>query len=186
MIDLALLQEDLEIAHDRLKELIGEYNVVRSKKDKIKPTRLDDSFKAQLQVKDDNIDRINGLLTSKTAQLEHDSKNLSVAAAHILVLEGRISNNKKIAIEREKDLVAALTKISDQLEEIDELESDTNRGGVQLKSSSEEIDTLNQNVKSKDNNIERLNKRIIELEGQLEEVPEENETGGYKRRKFIE
>ena len=184
-IEISHLEDTIEIAHTRLKELLGHYNVVRSKKDKIVPTKLDDSFKAQLQLKDDKIDRVNSLLESKTASLAHDSNQLTIAAAQILVLEGRISKNKKIAIARETELTSALTTINNQLEEIDELQSDSNREGSQLRSSTDEIGILIKMSDSKDNNIERLNKRIIELENELEDntPPEEGETGYYKKMK---
>jgi chromosome segregation ATPase len=183
-IDIHLLETDLGIAHERLRELLGQYNVVRSKKDKITPTKLDDSFKAQLQIKDDTIDRLNGLLESKTTQLEHDSKNLEIAASQILVLEGRISKNKKVAIEREEELVKALTKINDHLSTIDDLESNNRSEGIQLKSSNDEIDDLKKTIKIRDNKLERLNTRVTELESELEEhKPIEGETGYYKKMK---
>jgi chromosome segregation ATPase len=186
-MDISLLEADVEIAHDRLKELLGQYNVVRSKKDKTVPTKLDDSFKAQLQIKDDNIDRLNALQAQKEQTIKSLDDSMTAAAAQILVLEDRIAKNKKIAIKREEDLNAALTKIGTQLDTIDELESDTKSGGVQLRSSSEEIDRLVTQSRLKDDAIERYSKRITELESELEDVkPKEGETGYYKRMKKIE
>jgi chromosome segregation ATPase len=168
-IDIALLETDLELAHTRLQELLGEYNVVRSKKTAIKPTKLDDSFKVQLQLKDDKIDRINDLLKSKTTQLEHDSNQLTIAASQILLLEDRMAKNKKVAVNREKDLQAALARIDAQLTEIDTLESDNKSAIVQTKDTNTELHDLNITIKARDMAIERNNKRIQELESLLEE-----------------
>ena len=167
--DINLLEIDLSVAHERLRELLGQYNNVRSKKDKVKPTKLDDSFKAQLQIKDDTIDRLNSLLESKTTHLEHDSKNLGIAAAQILVLEGRISKNKKIAIEREEELKSALDRINNQLDIISELESESKTNTFKEKDTNSEIQELSIAVKARDMSIERKDKRIQELESVIEE-----------------
>jgi len=185
---IVILKKDLDIAYTRLKELLGHYNVERAKKDKVAPTMLDDTFKSQLQLKDDKIDRINALTNVYQTDKIGLQKNLETAAAQILILESRISKNKKVAIKRETDLTEALSKINTQLKEIDALESDTNRGGMQLRSSTDEISVLTKMSASKDNSIERLNKRISELELELEafNYSEPNETGGYKRMKKFE
>jgi len=169
MIDLALIEEDLEIAHDRLRELLGQYNVVRGKKTKVSPTKLDDTFKAQLQLKDDKIDRINDLLKSKTNQLAHDSNQLTIAASQILLLEDRISKNKQVAIKREKELQVSLTRVEDLLTEVDLLESDNKSAIVQTKDTNTELNDLSITIKARDMAIERSDKRIQELESLLEE-----------------
>ena len=48
-----------------------------------------------------------------------------------------------------------------------------------------EIDSLKRDIKVRDRAIERKDKQIQELQSQIEDV-DVNETGGYKRRKFIE
>jgi len=186
-MDITLLETDLEIAHERLKELLGQYNVVRSKKDAVPPTKLDDTFKAQLQMKDDTIERLNGLRENDQTLREGLEKNLQSAASQIIVLEGRLSKNKKVAIEREKELTKALKEIDNKLDTIDELKASNRSEEIQIKSSNDEISDLNKLLKSRDNTIERQSKRIIELEGEIEELkPSENETGFYKRMKRFE
>lgn len=179
------LEETIDIAHTRLKELLGHYNVVRSKKDKIAPTKLDSIFKAELQLKDDKLERIHGLNENLKSLQDKLQTSLHTAGAQIIVLEDRLSKNKKVAIERETELTSALATINNQLEEIDELQSDSNREGNQLRSSTDEIGILIKMSASKDDSIERLNKRIIELENELEDntPPADGETGYYKKMK---
>tara|TARA_R110002012_G_scaffold1863_2_gene8963 strand:+ start:1468 stop:2079 length:612 start_codon:yes stop_codon:yes gene_type:complete len=180
-IDKELLTVDRDMLEEKVHELLGHYNMQRKKLNDNEvepPTRLDDTFKAQLQMKDDTIDRLNGLLESKNVQVEHDSKHLTIAASQILVLEDRLAKNKKVAVKREKTLKKALTDLDSKLNLIDQLESKPQED----KGYFTEMEELQRDVKQRDVKIERLEKRIQELEV----VEDPNETGGYKRRKFID
>ena len=102
---------------EKVHELLGHYNAQRDKLDEQEPsTKLDNTFKAQLQLKDDNLDRLNSLREQDQGIRDGLEKNLQVAASQILVLENRISKNKKVAIKRESELQAALTRIEKLLE----------------------------------------------------------------------
>ena len=179
----SLLTIDLDMMKEKVHELLGHYNAQRDKLDEQEPsTKLDNTFKAQLQLKDDNLDRLNSLREQDQGIRDWLEKNLQVAASQILVLENRISKNKKVAIKRESELQAALTRIEKLLEEVDNLESNTE---VKEMDTNTEIDSLKRDIKVRDRAIERKDKQIQELQSQIEDV-DVNETGGYKRRKFIE
>lgn len=179
----SLLTIDLDMMKEKVHELLGHYNAQRDKLDEQEPsTKLDNTFKAQLQLKDDNLDRLNSLREQDQGIRDGLEKNLQVAASQILVLENRISKNKKVAIKRESELQAALTRIEKLLEEVDNLESNTE---VKEMDTNTEIDSLKRDIKVRDRAIERKDKQIQELQSQIEDV-DVNETGGYKRRKFIE
>ena len=177
-VEIALLEEDVETAHQRLRELLGQYNAVRSKKDVTKATILDDSFKAELHIKDDKIDRLNALTEIYQSDKINEQKNLETAAAQILILESRISKNKKIAIARETELTTALTCINDQLELIDTLESNSKSESYRKVDTNTEIQELNLSVKARDRSLERKDKRIQELESLLEEDDDGKRLGG--------
>ena len=118
----SLLTIDLDMMKEKVHELLGHYNAQRDKLDEQEPsTKLDNTFKAQLQLKDDNLDRLNSLREQDQGIRDGLEKNLQVAASQILVLENRISKNKKVAIKRESELQAALTRIEKLLEEVDNL-----------------------------------------------------------------
>ena len=179
----SLLTIDLDMMKEKVHELLGHYNAQRDKLDEQEPsTKLDNTFKAQLQLKDDNLDRLNSLREQDQGIRDGLEKNLQVAASQILVLENRISKNKKVAIKRESELQSALTRIEKLLEEVDNLESNTE---VKEMDTNTEIDSLKRDIKVRDRAIERKDKQIQELQSQIEDV-DVNETGGYKRRKFIE
>ena len=167
--DINLLEIDLSVAHERLRELLGQYNNVRSKKDKVKPTKLDNTFKAELQLKDDTVDRLNDLREQDQGIIKALNNEGAVAASQILLLEDRISKNKKVAIEREEELKSALDRINNQLDIIAELESDSKTNTFKEKDTNSEIQELSVAVKARDMSIERKNKRIQELESVIEE-----------------
>jgi len=167
--DINLLEIDLSVAHERLRELLGQYNNVRSKKDKVKPTKLDNTFKAELQLKDDTIDRLNDLREQDQGIIKALNNEGAVAASQILLLEARISKNKKVAIEREEELKSALDRINNQLDIIAELESESKTNTFKEKDTNSEIQELSVAVKARDMSIERKDKRIQELESVIEE-----------------
>jgi chromosome segregation ATPase len=177
-VEIALLEEDVATAHQRLRELLGQYNVVRSKKDMSNSTLQDDSYKAELHIKDDKIDRLNALTEIYQSDKLNLQKNLETAAAQILILEGRISKNKKIAIARETELTTALACINDQLELIDTLESNSKSESYRKVDTNTEIQELNLSIKARDRSLERKEKRIQELESLLEEDDDGRRLGG--------
>lgn len=176
--DNDLIQVDLDVAHEKIHELLRHYNVAR-KKDKLPNTKLDDSFKQQLRNKDDELDRVQASRENLKKITTGLNKNLETAASQILILEDRISINKKVAIEREEELSISISKITDQLGQIEELEKDKQF------SSDDEIQNLTVAIKKRDNSIIRLNKRILELEVDDEE-DEERLGGGVQNWKRIE
>jgi len=167
--DINLLEVDLSVAHERLRELLGQYNTVRSKKDKVKPTKLDNTFKAELQIKDDKIDRLNDLREQDQGIIKGLNDEGTIAASQILLLEARISKNKKVAIEREVELKDALTRVNNQLDIIAELESESKTNTFKEKDTNSEIQELSVAIKARDMSIERKDKRIQELESIIEE-----------------
>ena len=186
--DIELLEIDLTIAHERLQELLGQYNVVRAKKVKNKPTRLDNKYKAELQLKDDKIDRLNDLQDQKESTIKSLVDEGTIAASQILILEDRIAKNKKIAIEREEELKSALDRINNQLDIISELESESKTNTFKEKDTNSEIRELTVAVKARDMSIERKDKRIQELESILEDYEgDDNERlgGGVENWKRI-
>ena len=174
------LEMDLDDAVTRLNTTVPEKFV------KAEYTRLDNNIKAQLQIKDDTIDRINALRDQDLKIIDGLTKNLETAASQILILENRISKNKKVAVSREKELKDALVQIDEQLSTIAELETDNIDTKVKSKDSDTEIGELTTAVTKRDHKIERLEKRIQELEIQVKDLPVENETGFYKRMKKIQ
>ena len=167
--DINLLEVDLSVAHERLQELLGQYNVIRSKKTRNKATKLDNSYKAELQLKDDKIDRLNDLQDQKESTIKSLVDEGTIAASQILILEDRIAKNKKIAIEREEELKSALDRINNQLDIISELESESKTNTFKEKDTNSEIRELTVAVKARDMSIERKDKRIQELESILED-----------------
>lgn len=189
ILDLEMELDDTIMALDRQKALLSDinYNINEGNIVKTESTKLDDTFKAQLQIKDDNLDRLNSLREQDKDIIEGLNKNLETAASQILILENRISKNKKIAIDREKELKAALTRIDNQLDTIAELETDNQDTAFKYKDTDTEIGQLNTAVLQRDRKIERLEKRVQEVESELEELkPSEGETGYYKRMKKIQ
>ena len=63
--DNDLIQVDLVIAHEKIHELLGHYNVAKKKGKTKATTRLDETFKQQLRNKDQALERADANLNSK-------------------------------------------------------------------------------------------------------------------------
>ena len=176
---------DLEMELDDLRDALEQKLTARTETEYVY-SKGEKHVKAELEVKDDMLDRLSGLHNQSKIELENAKTTLNDSAAKILVLEGRLKTNKTVAIKREKELKAALIKINTQLDTIEELQT-VEAPEPKNMNTDDEIKSLQVSLNRKDNIISRNTKRIQELESELEEYkPSEGETGYYKRMKKIQ